>query len=282
MTSPSAFNGACDALVVATVRGWVADDFAPACRDAGVALVRSWGLDVPDLSGFARPAWWTPTEHAARLLASGVPFPMQAPGPDWLSNVPAEVTGRRVWTGALADISAAPLRGWCKPAEFKHPGLVAAWFDSTDDFVAAAARAGVGEDSVVQVADTRLSISWEHRFFVANQQVVGGSAYLAPDGSTWVEAMVSPGHVYDQAHSLAVQVAAAVPGPDGYVVDIATTSAGPVVLEANPAFSSALYGADPAAALVTVTASAAGGRWAWLPDPYLVARAARQRPLVQA
>ena len=279
MNDHFASTGTCDALVVATTRGWVADDFEPACDAAGIALVRSWGLDVPDLSGFARPAWWTPTEHAARLRAGGVRFPMQAPGPGWLSTLPAEVTGRRVWTGRLADIGLAPSRGWCKPAEFKHPDLVAAWFDSTAEFVAAARAAGVGPDAVVQVADTRLDISWEHRFFIAGGCVVGGSPYLDPDGVTWFEGMASPEPVRGRAAALAGVVAARYPGPDGYVLDIAETPQGPVVLEANPAFSSALYGTAPGAALATVVASAAGGAWAWGPDPYLVARASRQRPL---
>jgi hypothetical protein len=268
-------------LVVATHRAWVADEFAPACERADVTLVRSLGFDVPDLTGAGAVAWWTPTEHAARLLASGVPFPMQAPGPGWLDTVPAEMARRSVWTGPVERLVDVPWRsGWCKPAEFKHPDLPAAWFDDVTDFADACALLDLPADAVVQVADTRLDLAWEHRFVVAHGAVLGGSPYLAPDGSLWEDGMTSPPAVHASAAAFAADVAASVPGPPGYVLDVATTHDGaPLVLEANPAFSSALYGTDPDAALTALTASATGGAWQWVPDPFLRARASRQRPL---
>jgi hypothetical protein len=63
------------------LRDWVAEDFTRAAEHRGPPVLHIWGLDVPPLSGYTRPAWWTPAEHAARLLLAGVPLPLLATGP---------------------------------------------------------------------------------------------------------------------------------------------------------------------------------------------------------
>lgn len=270
------------ALVVATTtRQWVADDLADACERAGVDLIRSFALDVPDLSGYEQVAWWTPTEHAARLLANGVEFSMAAPGPHWLPTVDRRWLGRSVWTGSVADLPSCPQRiGWMKPAEFKHEALPARYYRSLAEFGSAVADAGLPQDAVVQVSAPCGTTLWEFRFFIAHGKVVAHSPYLDPDGTVWHEGMSAPDSTLRLAQDLAEEAAARTPGPGGYVLDVAQTRRGPVLLEANPVFSSATYGARPDGVLKSLLAAQdADPQWRYRPDPYLIARAARQRPL---
>ena len=274
-----------DTLVVATTRRWVADDFAAPCARAGLELVHSWGLDVPDLTG-RTPAWWTPTEHAARVLASGTNLPLIAPGPLWLSRVPQRLTGRRVWSGTVDTLKHAPAAGWCKPAEMKVEALPSQWWDRTSAFAAACASAGLPGDSAVQVASRRLDIVEEHRTFVLHGEVVATSPYLV-DGVTWTEDMTDDRRLHHQdAAAFAGDVCTTMryDQAPAYTLDVALTREGRwVVLEANPVWSSASYGADLDAVLAATTAGTdhAGHHpdWAWQPDPHLLARADRQARL---
>jgi len=265
-------------LVVVTHQGWLAADLTAAATRAGVSSHHSYGLDLPDLPGPL--AWWAVTDWAARAHLLGVALDLQAPGPGFLNDVGTRLAGRHVWTGLVADLAAAPLAGWCKPAEMKVESLPASWWPDVSDFAAACRSAGLGPDSVVQVCPVRLDLDQEFRAFVIDGRVVATSPYLI-DGATWGPGMVST-HTAS-AGAFAQDVADAVAGPAaGYVLDVGRTSDRSwVAVEANPAWSSSPYGADMDAVLATVLAANAPSLTrAWVPDPYLLARAARRRPLV--
>lgn len=285
-------KGEPDVLVVASIRRWVADDFADPARRAKLPLLHSWGMDVPNLSAYRAPAWWTTTEHAARVRATGTHLPLLSTGPTWLAELPTTLTGRTVWAGTIDNLldptGDAPRSGWAKPAEAKVPNLPAAWWDSTADFVAAARRAGLPASSWVQVSPTRLDISEEHRAFVLNGEVLTTSPYLLADGTTWHEGMTTqPGLHHKDAGVFASDVTAHLGSagqPPAYTLDVALTADGKwLVLEGNPAWSSAAYGATMDAVLaVTLAASDHAQqhpRWSWRPDPWLLERAQKQRQL---
>jgi len=277
-----------DVLVVASIRRWVADDFQEPARAAGIPVVHSFGLDVPDLSAYRHPAWWTPTEHAARLLRAGVPLPLLATGPAWLSGVPSDLLGRDVWSGTLSDLAAAPLtRGWCKPAEAKVAKLPAAWWDATSEFASAARAAGLPETSWVQVSPTRLQLAVEYRTYVLGGQVVAVSPYLLADGTTWFPGLEDrAGLPTRDAAAFAAEAATRIGDrqPPAYVLDVGLTTAGRwVVVEGNPAWSAAAYGcAMPRVLEAVLTAADHAGLyrdWHWRPDPWLVQRSERARLL---
>lgn len=265
------------------MRRWVADELAEAASAVSVTLVHSWGLDVP--AGADDAFWWTPTEHAARLLASGVRFPLCAPGPRWLAELDEDLTGRPVWAGTLAEIDAAPRAGFAKPAEMKVEALPAAWWSDAGDFAAAATAAGLPPQTWVQVSPTRLDLRCEFRAFVCSRRVSTISAYLA-DGLTYIDGMERQ---RDLPHAAAAEFAAAVVDalgdrqPPAYTLDVAVTDTGRwVVLEGNPAWSSAFYGCDRGSVVQTLARCVVEPQdreWLWVPDPHLVRRAERARPL---
>ncbi|GAB2732767.1 ATP-grasp domain-containing protein [Nocardioides pakistanensis] len=276
-------------LVVVTQRRWLADDFAAVADRLGLRIAHSFGLDVPVYGDDPRDvAWWAPTEWAARALQAGCDMTLTAPGPHWLGHVPAPLLGRRVASGPLSLVGEHPAmsrEGWWKPAEFKVEAVPAAW-RSAEDFKEACLRFGLPADADVQWSEPLPRVVEEHRVFVLDRQPVTSSPYLI-DAATWHEQMRS-NHDAD-AHAFATDVCAALAGrqPKAYVLDIALTAAGEwFVLEANPAWSSAPYGADVEAVLDVVLAAnrIVGGDdpWRWRPDAYLVQRAARQRRLVLA
>lgn len=289
-----------DILIVASSRRWVADDFASAGLSTPVR--HDAGMFVPVLTGIERPAWWTPTEHAARLMRAGVVMPLVSPGPYWLSRVPEDLLGRSVWTGPLVNIRHAiqPISrgGWCKIAEAKVPDLDAKWWDRIEDFRDAAHgfgssehAIGLPEESVVQVTQTHLDIESEHRSFVrrtADGWTFASSWYLTNDPVTGETGIWDPdlgGTSNDPAPFVNTVIdAMGDDQPPAYVLDVAKLTSGRwVVLEANPAWSAATYGCDMVEVMKTVLAAVdyAGQwpQWAWRPDPWITARVERMTVL---
>lgn len=285
-----------DEMIVCSRVRWPFEDMVAGA--AGRFPVRhDFGFDVPALAPAATVAWWTPAEHAARLLRAGVEMHLSAPGPTWLAEAPEHITGRPVWAGTVADLARAPRSGWAKPAEAKIDDLPAAWYDDTADFAAAVRQAGLPGDAWVQVSPARLDLAEEHRCYVRAGVVRTASPYLLADGSTW-----EPGfdERTDLHHAEARAFARHVVGdlgegqPGAYVLDVGLVASGAwVVVEANPAWCSGTYGADLVEAVDTVVASSATrlagtggasphGRWAWRPDPCLVAAAERKPSLRRA
>lgn len=292
--------------------------------DAGVAVRSSLGWEVPLLE--PADSVWAPMEwmaRAARALrcAGRPPWCLVDAGPTWLAELPLEVTGRTVTACTLGDAAAGsgPVAGWWKPANCKVETLPARWA-TREDFVSSAYAAGLRADSQVLVSD-HLDLVEEHRVFVLDGIAVTSSPYLwhhlavesgvaGPVGWDQVPDLLTPdGSLDGPAFVAATEAAgwsrlsmAAVLEETGKllrragrdrvppvaVVDVALTTGGRVVvLEANPVWSSAWYGADLTAVTTCLSASVGaspvpGGipsRWVWEPDPWLAARAERQRLL---
>jgi hypothetical protein len=275
---------ATDCLVVASIRQWVAREFAPAAERAGIPIVADLGLDVPALpEGCSSPAIWTPMEHAARLFRAGMVLPLSTPGPGWLPDLDRGFTGRAIRVGQLGDADIVPdLRTqvdiFAKAADMKVDRLPASRYPTAQHFVDSAKGAGLPPDSWIQVADDWLDLVEEHRCFVLDGLVVASSPYLV-DGKTYEEGMEDDESLrHRDARKFAHEAVASVPGPAAFVVDVGFTSDGaPAVVEANPAWASNMYGADIDGVLATVRrACEPDQEWTWVPDPWLVAQAERK------
>jgi hypothetical protein len=270
-----------DELIACSRVRWIADDLTAGA--AGRVPVRhDTGFDLVDVAGTA--AWWVPAEHAAKLRHGGVHLELSAPGARWLADVPAELTGRTVWAGRLADIATAPTAGFAKPAEAKLERLPARWWGDTGEFAAAASAAGMDGSSWVQISDRYLDLVEEHRCYVLDSTVLTTSPYLVANGDTY-----EPGWEHDPrfAHRDAGRFARHVVAelgedqPVAYTLDVALCADGTwVVVEANPAWCSGFYGCDLTQVVDTIIAASVGehGRWTWTPEPAFVT-AAQRRPL---
>jgi|GEM_PF-4837792 len=273
-----------DALVVASMRRWVADDFATATEAAGLRLVHTFGIELPDALGeLVRPAWWAPTEYAARAQVAGVSLPLVSPGPAWHEHLSPGLLGRGVHGFTLDELAGdAGLRnraGFVKLAEVKHPTLEARWYHRVGDFVDGARAAGLPGASRLQLCFEWRDFIQEHRLFVRDAQVVASSPYLL-EGDLWDPGMAAdPRADAASAEAFGAEAVAAFGDqPPAWVLDVGRTKAGWAVVEANPCWSAGLYDAAPDAVLSVLCAAidheGAFPAWHWVPDPFLAERAA--------
>lgn len=282
-------------LHVVTHRRWVADDFtaALAVTRPDVTVRHHLGLDVPAFA--PGDAMWAPMEWAARALHAGAPLDLVDPGPFFVTRIPPVLLGREVSCTRLSDVVAgsAPDEGFFKPANAKVEQAPARWW-RRDAFVAAACSAGMTPDSLILWTPTRLDLAEEHRVFVLDGEPVTSSVYLRhhrssgsePVEETWHESMTDP-HA-SEARAFAADVLAGLASthtfPVTFTLDIGLLDGGVpgewVVIETNPAWCAAQYGADLAVvADCLFAASEATNGWTWTPDPYLAEKAALQRRL---
>lgn len=293
-----------DGLIVASQRKWVYKDFAAAaegCQSACATppIWHSHGFGVPNTHGRAQVAMWTSTAHAARLK-DHMELPLIAPGPDFLTrHVSRHLLGRSVSTVTLGEayldrlVMSMREPHWVKLAEMKDDRLPAQRCQIRD-FVMLARSFGAPDDTVLNICSENLPIWAEDRFFVRDGKVVTGAPYrigqmiwdadddrskwpVSPDARLFAEYAV--GMFRDQPRAYTLDIATLVEEtPHSDLRDVSH-----VVLEVNPAWSSAVYGADAHEALHTVLASVdysdepAG--WLWRPDPWLVQQAKLKVPL---
>lgn len=269
-------------LRIVTPARWLADEFSAAAPDDLIVL-HDLGLVMPE--NIASTAWWCPMQYAARLLASGAPPRFTAPGPRFTAELPAGVLGRTVTACRLGDLRRAGTR-WvartvhAKIAEAKLATVPSQVYRNVGEFIETASNAAVSDNSIVQLSDT-VDMDVEARCFVMDRRVVAASVYL-DHGTAW-DGLPGPGDT-SWATGFATGVVASIRRqPRAYTLDVARLRDGrPVVVEANPAWSSNPYHCDLRVVTSAVLASQAGSpwsRWRWRPDPAI---AARQYPLPRA
>lgn len=280
-------------LTVISPAAWVARDLAAA---GTIDVSPSLGLDVPDLDGTALWASWA---WALRLKASGVEHGFLSPGPHWLTTVPQQFLGRRVWSGTFGDMPyQGPVPTFYKLAEHKHSGIPAGVHLGRGVFRRKAIMAldigGSGFPDLHFIGSEPMQYRREYRCFITHGKVTAASFYVMHvpgiGGSTveitWDAYESAADHRYPsgstaEASAFAQKVVDAMGDaqPPGYTLDVGTDDDGNwSVIEANAAWSSNIYHADPAGVITSILASQEPGhpRWAWAPDQLFINRA---RPL---
>ena len=284
-----------DGLIVASIYKWVYQDLARAAGDFPVRY--SHGFDIPKVPNKMRcPAIWTSTEFAARLKHNGFDLPLIAPGPKFMDSIPTNLKGRWTRTITLGGLRRHSMEDetlyWIKLAEMKDDRLPAQR-TYIRDFVLTAENAGAPPETVCHITDKHMIIEAETRCVVLDGTVVSAVPYMIL-GEIW-DANKNPWGENPAAKLFAQYVVDSMPLrtiPRAFTLDIAEIFdpddpelASPsmhVVLEVNPIWSSAIYGADPAVALSAILAGVDytyTSEWMWKPDPWLVQKAAAKIPM---
>lgn len=257
---------------VVTHKEWLARHFA------SVGAVRDWGFDIdPDTA--MDTIWWAPGAWVASAFKAGVHLPLLSCGPRWLDRLPYEFTKRAVVTAELQSI-----RHWAfKPEVFlKLPEA------KLDDCPAKVYRTTHMADTLrqfnhyppetlVQVQDP-VEFTIEARFWVAHGEIVAESPYRIGsmiwgyEKFDYVADQLMAKSVYRRMRDFAREVVVWGDGPPGYVLDIGwTRQEGPLVVEANAAWSSGPYNADPEGIFKAIEAShdfeGKYSLWAWRHNP---------------
>jgi hypothetical protein len=267
-------------LHVITHRAWVADDLKGGAH-VGVTVRHDLGFDAPEIA--PGDAVWVPMESAARIFhdarIDAPPIHLADPGPHFTPSMPVDLLGRRLSVGSYDDLlRSGTEEAFVKPANCKIENFPAQWWYRafSNSFLSGAP---IPDDLVLHWTPTRLDLVEEHRIFVIDKSIATSSPYLI-DGETWHETMQGDTCA---AESFAQGVLDAVDEqPRSYTLDVGRLrDRSWVVIETNPVWSSAQYGADPAQVVRCLFAAATpdSTKWDWRPDPYLLVRVQKQRPL---
>lgn len=202
-----------------------------AAEHRGLATVRLPTFDVPP--GLAAEHLHAGPEFAD-AVASRLGIALLEAPVDWLARLPRGLTRRR--------IAAVPIRqAWQlrSPAFIKSPNDKRIKAMIYSDGTRLPGPDAVDADTVVLVSNLIDFIS-EHRLFVLDGQVHAASQY-AEDGRLHIAD--APADALAFGKELLAEIGANV--PSAVVVDIGDTADGWVVIEANAAWASGCYHADP-------------------------------------
>jgi hypothetical protein len=242
----------------------------------GRELFLSYGKEVIDYSQYEMTSFWMAGGFAARMQRAGLAMSIYAPGQTWLSGLDLALTGRRIETGTLDEMPVKTIL-YAKPAEAKIRGFVSAKYTKQDIKNIYAAE-NVPSKTILQWSEDILDINHEHRFFVADGRILTGSPYYV-DSVIYKEGMTSP--FSEAAKKFALDVIEALKDnqPPAYTLDVGRNeeTGDWLIIEANPAWSSGLYGCNPAAVIdvLDVACHATDERWLWKPSQYLMDNAVK-------
>lgn len=254
---------------VVTFRQWIAEELAAGSEISGIDVSHSYGLDIPAYQ--SGDSWWAPTQWLAHAMCS-VDISLCAPGAALLPKLRSDIMMATL--GHLPDIT-VPI--FAKVAEAKIENLPASVWPSVQAFAHAARGAGVPDSSAVHLTTTLIDFRVEVRCFVAHGRVLTASTYLV-DGHT--EGWGIDQWCLDAAGFAQQCIQTLDDQPDGWVIDVGLDQRGTWrVVEANPAFSSSPYDADPVGVLRTLDACSKATSWRWIPDPWITAQVQKKRPL---
>lgn len=282
-------NLSCSRVFVAVSKSYgTISRFLTGLEDRDMFL--SYAREVPDVSSYKSHSYWMAGGYAARLQRAGLAPNLIAPGQYWLSEVSEldeTLTRRRIFTTKIADLPTGALL-FAKPAEAKIESIPAGKY-FTDHLLEICKNEGVPTDTLFQWTDTLLNLNHEHRFFIADGQIRTGSPYLI-DGIVYTSEMISPhfGAAYDAAESFLKILESNKLLPPALTLDVGRDedSGKWLIIEANPAWSSGPYGANPSIVLEVLeracswTDGVDDAKWRWEPAEYLVDLALKE-PLMK-
>ncbi len=235
----------------------------------------SYGDAFPDTSDYESTAWWMAGGYAARLYVSGICPKLSAPGAHWLSMVPENLLGRKVITGTIDEFPEEKV--WAKPAEVKIPEMLPGWWGRKQ-----IESMGNPEGTLYQWTHTFLqNLNHEHRIIMVKGEPVTWSPYLI-DGIVYSTGMESPHTSSAVDFSRVVAKEMKEDFPPVCSLDVGLTDSGWVVIEANPAWSSGLYGCDPYTVVDALdsASSEVNPRWLWNPSEFAIEQAKRNQGFI--
>jgi len=270
-------------LHIVTERNWMASELKN--NSLGIDVIHSYGLDMPDSK--KDDLWWITQGWANKALSSGFDLTLQAPGPKWLSNIDKQFSRRNVETLQVQELSSSSSLSrsnklFWKFAEAKIDSFPAEprYIEDVIDFCR---KNSIPDESYLQVSEI-LDIHKEYRFFIKNSLIQGCSWYSTYEKGNQEIYYDNTDYIpkeLDTVTSYVALIAPQLPSPSGYVLDVASLrSGGFAVLEANPAWCAAWYGANIDGVLKTIEASTKyHPEWTYKPDAYLVKKYSQMRPL---
>jgi hypothetical protein len=223
--------------------------------------------------------------YAAKLRQIGLAPNLCSPGAKWLPSLDRSITGREVLEGRITGLSDTVGQLWVKPSEAKISTIPAGLY-SYDKLKQLFEEGEFSLAISLQWTHDVLDINYEHRFFVAEGQITTGSPYLV-DGRGY-SLDIDTSHM-QAAQEFAEYVLLSDPTnmPSAFTLDVGLDVATNkwLVIEANRAWSSGLYGCDPTAAsdVIEYSCSAAiADKWQWKPDSHLTKLVKELEPLTIA
>jgi hypothetical protein len=282
-------NLSCNSVFVAVSKSYGnVSRFVAGLEDRDMFL--SYAREVPDVSSYTILSYWMAGGYAARLQRAGLAPNLVAPGQNWLSEVSEldeTLTCRKIFTTKIIELPTGALL-FAKPAEAKIESIPAGKYFA-ENLMEICKNEGVPADTLFQWTDTLLNLNHEHRFFIADGHIHTGSPYLI-DGSIYSSAMVSPyfSDAYEVAESFLKILESNRKLPPALTLDVGRDedSGEWLIIEANPAWSSGPYGADPSEILKVLeracswTEGRDDAKWLWEPAEYLTDLALKE-PLVK-
>lgn len=240
----------------------------------------SYGRQLPEVEEYDLVSYWLSGGYAARLHRIGLAHTFTAPGQKWLSTIPEELVGRKVITDTI-DVMPEGLTLFAKPAEAKIDSIKAG-LHTKEEILKIIDEENISSEQLFQWTNSILKFNYEHRFFILNGEVHTGSPYLI-DGKVYNEAMTWS-HYNDALHAAVSAVKLLGDNqPSAYTLDLGRDMVTDewLVVEANPAWSSGPYGADPAKVIevLEVACNDSTPRWLWSPARNLVEMAEDREPM---
>jgi hypothetical protein len=232
-------------------------------------LFFSYGLTIPDLTTY-KTSYWMGGAFALKLQRIGLATKLMSPGVNWLPELPLELTGRKILEGNLDSYLEYNNKAWVKPSEAKILSMPAGIY-TPHKIKEIFAKQNFTYNISLQWTETVMRMNYEHRFFVAEKNIITGSPYLINGKGYNSEISYSR---YNEAKNFAEHVLKTVDTPPAFTLDVAfdENTSKWVVIEANRAWSSGLYGADPVAVLEVIQLSCFGNenKWSWQPDEHIL------------
>lgn len=235
-------------------------------------LFFSFGKEIPELSEY-EVSIWMGGAYACQLQKLGMVQTLCSPGATWLPSLDSSLTSRTIHSGVLSDLSSYGTTSlWVKPSEAKIQSVPAAAY-SYSELTQLFKENDLPADVSLQWTEEILLIDYEHRFFVADGKIISGSPYKVK-GKGYSELIDTS--EFENAKLFAQFAVESDPDnmPPAFVIDVGlNTETGKwFVIEANRAWSSGLYGTDPAAALdvIDYACQYSEEKWQWNPDSHLI------------
>lgn len=237
----------------------------------GRELFHSFGRAIPDFQDYDTVTFWGAGLYAAKLQNINFFRNLSSPGPEWLTTISQDLTGRKLYSGTVDDL---PDDGayFIKPAEAKINSLPAQIYE-LGEVSAVFNRQNFDRSIHLQWTPNLLTIDREHRFFVADGNIVTGSPYNV-EGLVGYNPHISFTYM-ENARKFAEEVLQELKGfhPQAFTLDVGMNMATGswFVVEANRAWSSGFYHSQPELALdvAEYSCSEKDNEWLWLPDKHI-------------